>query len=59
MCRNRSSTVRMIWVTGIIPTTSIEQFGAQVAQWFGLGESEIADVFPHYHRFGRAGFELF
>lgn len=42
----------------IIPTTSIEQFGAQVAQWFGLGESEIADVFPHYHRFGRAGFEL-
>lgn len=43
----------------MIPTTSIEQFGAQIAQWFGLGQSEIADVFPHYSRFGRAGFELF
>lgn len=43
----------------IIPTTSVEQFGAQIAEWFGLRASEILDVFPHYGRFGRGGFELF
>lgn len=43
----------------IIPTTSIEQFGAQLAQWFGLSQSEINDVFPHFSTFGPATFNLF
>ena len=43
----------------MIPTTSIDQFGAQIAQWFGLGTSEINDVFPNLNRFGAADFSLF
>lgn len=43
----------------MIPTTSIDQFGAQIAQWFGLGHSEINDVFPNLTRFGAADFSLF
>lgn len=43
----------------MIPSTSIEQFGAQIAQWFGLGQSEINDVFPHLSRFGGADFSMF
>ena len=43
----------------IIPTTSIDQFGAEIAQWFGLGQSEINDVFPNLHRFDPAGLNMF
>jgi uncharacterized protein (DUF1501 family) len=43
----------------IIPTTSIEQFGSQVAQWFGLGNSEISDVFPRLNRFNELDFRIF
>lgn len=43
----------------IIPTTSIDQFGGQIAQWFGLGESEINEVFPNLHRFDPLAFNLF
>jgi len=43
----------------IIPTTSIEQFGSQVAQWFGLGNSKISDVFPRLNRFNELDFRIF
>ncbi|MCP3429418.1 DUF1501 domain-containing protein [Opacimonas viscosa] len=43
----------------IIPTTSIEQFGSQVAQWFGLGNNEILDIFPHLNRFDELDFRIF
>lgn len=43
----------------IIPTTSIDQFGAEIAQWFGLGQSEINDVFPNLHRFDPGGLNMF
>lgn len=43
----------------IIPTTSIDQFGAEIAQWFGLGQSEIHDVFPNLHRFDPGGLNMF
>jgi hypothetical protein len=43
----------------IIPTTSIDQFGAEIAQWFGLGQSEINDVFPNLHRFDPTGLNMF
>jgi uncharacterized protein (DUF1501 family) len=43
----------------IIPTTSIDQFGAEIAQWFGLGQSEINDVFPNLHRFDPVGLNMF
>jgi uncharacterized protein (DUF1501 family) len=35
----------------IIPTTSVEQYAATMANWFGLSSSEIRSVFPNLHRF--------
>lgn len=34
-----------------IPTTSIEQYGATLARWFGLGELDIGHVFPNLAAF--------
>jgi uncharacterized protein (DUF1501 family) len=35
----------------MIPTTSSEEYGAQLAKWFGLSDSEVAQVFPTLSRF--------
>lgn len=37
----------------MIPTTAAEEYGAALAQWFGLNESEIAQIFPTLNRFDR------
>ena len=37
-----------IWV----PTTSVDQYGASMARWFGLAPTEIATVFPNLSKFG-------
>ncbi len=34
-----------------IPTTSIEQYGATLASWFGLTSSQVSSVFPFIGRF--------
>jgi len=38
----------------LIPTTSIEQYGATLARWFGVNETQLATIFPHLSRFGSA-----
>ncbi len=35
----------------IIPTTSVEQYSATLARWFGLSEQELNTVFPNLYRF--------
>ena len=37
-----------IWV----PTTSVDQYAASMARWFGLAPTEIATVFPSLAKFG-------
>ena len=34
-----------------IPTTSVEQYGATLARWFGLSEPALAAVFPNLAKF--------
>jgi len=34
-----------------IPTTSVDQMGATLARWFGVGESQLSAVFPNLARF--------
>ena len=35
----------------LIPTTSVEQYGATLARWFGVSQTNLALVFPHLSRF--------
>jgi len=35
----------------MIPTTSVEQYSATIARWFGLSESELTQVFPNLGNF--------
>ena len=35
-----------------IPTTSVDQYGATLAEWFGVSPTMISTVFPYIGRFG-------
>jgi len=34
-----------------IPTTSVDQYGATLAQWFGVSASQLSNVFPNIGNF--------
>ncbi len=34
-----------------IPTTSVDEYAATLARWFGVAESDLDAVFPNLHRF--------
>jgi len=43
------------WHTGqgrLIPTTSVDQFAATLARWFGVADSELDSILPNLHHFG-------
>jgi uncharacterized protein (DUF1501 family) len=42
-----------------VPTTSIDQYGATLAQWFGLDASKLLAVFPNIGSFGTKDIGLF
>ena len=35
----------------IIPTTSVDEYGSELASWFGVGSSEMETVFPNVNNF--------
>jgi len=40
-----------------IPTTSVDQYGATLARWFGAGPAELAAVFPNLGQFPSDGLD--
>jgi uncharacterized protein (DUF1501 family) len=36
----------------LIPTTAVDQYAGTLAQWFGLSDSQIRQVFPNFANFG-------
>lgn len=43
----------------LIPSIAIDQYGAELGRWFGLGESELDAVFPNRRRFDPLAVSLF
>jgi uncharacterized protein (DUF1501 family) len=43
----------------LLPTTSVDQFGAALATWFGVPASEIATVFPNINNFNQGTLPIF
>ncbi|MBA4186272.1 MAG: DUF1501 domain-containing protein, partial [Acidobacteria bacterium] len=48
------TTARGRW----IPTTSVEQYAATLARWYGLPEANMSSVFPNYNNFISTGTNL-
>jgi uncharacterized protein (DUF1501 family) len=36
----------------LIPTTAVDQYAGTLAQWFGLSDSQVRQVFPNFGNFG-------
>jgi uncharacterized protein (DUF1501 family) len=37
----------------LLPTISVDQLGATLGRWFGLGDAELADIFPNLKYFSQ------
>lgn len=38
----------------LLPSTSVDQYAATLAKWFGVADSEMAGVLPNIRQFGAA-----
>ncbi|MGA2534447.1 MAG: DUF1501 domain-containing protein [Terracidiphilus sp.] len=36
----------------LVPTTAVDQYAGTLAQWFGLSDSQVRQVFPNFGNFG-------
>lgn len=43
----------------IIPTLSVDQYGAAMARWFGVGETDLDSIFPNLRNFDERNIGLF
>ncbi len=54
-----TSTPEDQWHVGqgrLIPSTSVDQYAATLARWFGVADSEMGGVLPNLSRFGGPGY---
>lgn len=42
-----------------VPTTSVEQVGSLITEWFGLNDTQRHNIFPNLNKFESRPFELF
>ena len=40
----------------LLPTTSVDQYAATLAKWFGVADSEMSSVLPNLSSFGGADY---
>jgi len=42
----------------LLPSTSVDQYAATLAKWFGVADSELAGILPNIGRFGGTGYPV-
>jgi uncharacterized protein (DUF1501 family) len=42
----------------LLPSTSVDQYAATLARWFGVADAELSDVLPNIGHFGGAGYPV-
>jgi uncharacterized protein (DUF1501 family) len=42
----------------LLPSTSVDQYAATLAKWFGVNDGELATILPNLSRFGGSGYPV-